>query len=71
MKRILLAESVTDRVTGLYAMGDKPRKISNQMEEYLGYRVSADTICIFTDRVLSEIKDGKFSGCLIQSIPIV
>ncbi|TWV11130.1 IS256 family transposase, partial [Bacteroidaceae bacterium HV4-6-C5C] len=48
----ILADSVSDRIIGLYALGNSTREISDWMEENLGNRVSADTISAITDRVL-------------------
>ena len=44
-RETILAEGVADRIIGLYAMGNSTREISDWMEENLGNRVSADTIC--------------------------
>lgn len=55
-RETILAESVADRIIGLYALGNSTRQISDWMEENLGNRVSADTISAITDRVLPEIK---------------
>src|SRR5574344_1125773 len=40
----ILADSVSDRIIGLYALGNSTREISYWMEEKMGNRVSADTI---------------------------
>lgn len=58
-RETILAEGVSDRIIGLYAMGNSTREISNWMEENLGNRVSADTISAITDRVLPEIQSWK------------
>jgi len=58
-RETVLAEGVSDRIIGLYAMGNSTRQISDWMEENLGNRVSADTISAITDRVLPEIKAWK------------
>ena len=52
---MVLAEDVSDRIIGLYALGN---------------RVSADTISAITDRVLPEIKAWK-SRSLDSVYPIV
>lgn len=52
----ILADGVTDRIIGLYAMGNSTRQISDWMEENLGNRISAETISSITDRVLPEIQ---------------
>ena len=52
----ILADGVADRITGLYALGNSTREISDWMEENLGNRVSANTISSITDRVLPEIQ---------------
>ncbi|WP_370526906.1 IS256 family transposase [Bacteroides sp. 51] len=58
-RETILAESVADRIIGLYALGNSTRQISDWMEENLGNRVSADTISSITDRVLPEIKSWR------------
>lgn len=55
----VLAEGVSDRIIGLYALGNSTREISDWMEENLGTRVSADTISSITDRVLPEIQTWR------------
>lgn len=52
----ILAESVADRIIGLYTLGNSTREISYWMEENRGNRVSADTISSITDRVLPELQ---------------
>jgi len=69
-RETVLAESVADRIIGLYALGNSTREISNWMEENLGNRVSAETISSITDRVLPEIKSWK-SRVLEEVYPIV
>jgi transposase-like protein len=66
----VLAESVSDRIIGLYALGASTREISDWMEEQLGNRVSADTISAITDRVLPEIQAWR-SRSLDSVYPIV
>lgn len=58
-RETILAEGVSDRIIGLYALGNSTREISDWMEENLGNRVSAETISSITDRVLPEIKAWK------------
>lgn len=55
-RETILAEGVTDRIIGLYAMGNSTREISDWMEENLSNCISTDTISAITDRVLPEIK---------------
>lgn len=69
-RETILAESVADRIIGLYALGNSTRQISDWMEENLGNRVSADTISSITDRVLPEIKAWR-SRPLESVYPIV
>jgi len=69
-RETILAESVADRIIGLYALGNSTRQISDWMEENLGNRVSADTISSITDRVLPEIKAWR-SRPLESTYPIV
>jgi putative transposase len=58
-RETILAESVSDRIISLYALGNSTREISSWMEENLGNRISAETISSITDRVLPEIKAWK------------
>ena len=53
---MVLAEDVSDRIIGLYALGN---------------RVSADTISAITDRVLPEIKAWKLIICLSLPLLLV
>ncbi len=55
----VLADSVSDRIIGLYALGNSTRQISDWMEENLGNRVSADTISSITDRILPELQSWR------------
>ena len=66
----VLAEGVSDRIIGLYALGTSTREISDWMEENLGNRVSAETISSITDRVLPEIQSWR-SRPLDSIYPIV
>ena len=69
-RETVLAEGVSDRIIGLYALGNSTRQISDWMEENLGNRVSAETISAITDRVLPEIKAWR-SRSLDPVYPIV
>lgn len=69
-RETILAESVVDRIIGLYALGNSTRQISDWMEENPGNRVSAETISSITDRVLPEIK-ARRSRPLESIYPIV
>ncbi|MDB9150159.1 IS256 family transposase, partial [Parabacteroides distasonis] len=69
-RETVLAESVADRIIGLYALGNSTREISDWMEENLGNRVSSETISSITDRVLPEIKAWR-SRSLDPVYPIV
>ncbi len=51
--------SISDRIIGLYALGNSTREISDWMEENLGNRISADTISAITDRVLPELQSWR------------
>lgn len=55
----ILADSLADRIIGLYAIGNSAREISDIMEEQFGNRISAETISSITDRVLPEIQSWK------------
>lgn len=69
-RETVLAESASDHIIGLYALGNSTRKISDWMEENLGNRVSADTISSITERLLPEIKAWKTQS-LDSVYPIV
>lgn len=55
----ILADSLADRIIGLYAIGNSTREISDILEEQFGNRLSAETISSITDRVLPEIQSWK------------
>lgn len=63
----ILADSLADRIIGLYAIGNSTREISDILEEQFGNRISAETISSITDRVLPEIQSWKtdlWTGCI-------
>lgn len=66
----ILADSLADRIIGLYAIGNSTREISDILEEQFGNRISAETISSITDRVLPEIQSWK-SRSLDPVYPIV
>ena len=66
----VLADSLADRIIGLYAIGTSTREISDLLEEQFGNRISAETISSITDRVLPEIQSWK-SRPLDRTYPIV
>lgn len=55
----ILADSLADRIIGLYAIGNSTREISDSLEEQFGNRISAETISSITDRVIPEIQSWK------------
>lgn len=55
----ILADSLANRIIGLYAIGNSTREISDILEEQFGNRISAETISSITDRVLPEIQSWK------------
>lgn len=55
----ILADSLADRIIGLYSIGNSTREISDILEEQFGNRISAETISSITDRVLPEIQNWK------------
>ena len=55
----ILADSLADRIIGLYAIGNSTREISDILEKQFGNRISAETISSITDRVLPEIQSWK------------
>ena len=66
----ILADSLADRIIGLYAIGNSTREISDILEEQFGNRISAETISSITDRVLPEIQAWK-SRAVESGYPIV
>lgn len=55
----ILADSLADRIIGLYAVGTSTREISRLMEEQFGNRISPETISSVTDRVLPELQSWR------------
>lgn len=55
----VLADSLADRIIGLYAVGTSTREISRLMEEQFGNRISPETISSITDRVLPELQSWR------------
>lgn len=55
----ILADSLADRIIGLYAVGTSTREISRLMEEQFGNRISPETISSSTDRVLPELQSWR------------
>ena len=53
------ADSLANRIIGLYAIGNSTREISDILEEQFGNRISAETISSITDHVLPEIQSRK------------
>ena len=58
-RECILADSVSDCIIGLYALGSSTREISDWMEENLGNRVSVDIISSITDRILPELQSWR------------
>jgi len=69
-RETVLADSLADRILGLYAIGNSTRDISNILEEQYGNKISADTISAITDRILPELQAWK-SRPLDSVYPIV
>lgn len=55
----ILADSLSERIIGLYALGTSTREISELMEEQFGNRISPETISAITDRVLPELQSWR------------
>lgn len=55
----ILADSLADRIIGLYAVGTSTREISRLMEEQFGNHISPETISSVTDRVLPELQSWR------------
>ncbi len=69
-RETILADSLSDRILGLYATGTSTRDISDILEESFGTRISAETISAITDRVLPEVTAWR-SRTLDPVYPIV
>ena len=66
----ILAESLSEWIIGLYALGTSTREISELMEEQFGNKLSAETISAITDRVLPELQSWR-NRALDAVYPIV
>lgn len=66
----ILADSLADRIIGMYAIGNTTRDISDALYEQFGNRISAETISAVTDRVLPEVQSWK-NRALDAVYPIV
>ena len=55
----ILADSLSERIIGLYALGTSTREISDLLEEQFGNRISAETISAVTDRILPELQSWR------------
>jgi transposase-like protein len=69
-RECILADSLSERIIGLYALGTSTREISELMEEQFGNRISPETISAITDRVLPELQSWRNRG-LDAVYPIV
>lgn len=54
--KTVLAEGMSEKIIGLYALGTSMREIGDWMEEHLGNHVFPETISSITACVLPEIK---------------
>jgi transposase-like protein len=52
----ILADSLADRILGLYAIGNSTREISDILEEQFGNRISAETISSIRECKLNCVK---------------
>ena len=66
----ILADSVSDPIIGLCALGNSTRKISDWIEENEGNRVSANTISPVSNRILPELQ-SRHSRPLDSVDPII
>ena len=66
----ILADSLSERIIGLYSLGTSTREISELMEEQFGNRISPETISAITDRVVPELQSWRNRG-LDAVYPIV
>lgn len=55
----ILADSLSERIIGLYALGTSTREISELLEEHFGNNISAETISTITDRMLPELHSWR------------
>ena len=74
-RETILAEGMADRIINMYAFGTSTRDISKYFEREFDSRLSAETICSITDRVLPEIKawrsrmlDPVYAICWLDAI---
>ena len=74
-RETILAEGMADRIINMYAFGTSTRDISKYFEREFDTRLSAETICSITDRVLPEIKawrsrmlDPVYAICWLDAI---
>lgn len=58
-RETILADSMADRIIGMYAIGTSTRDISTYFEREFNTSLSAETISAITDRVIPEIKEWK------------
>lgn len=58
-RETILAESMADKILGMYVLGTSTREISRYFEVEFNTRLSADTISAITDRVLPELQEWR------------
>ncbi len=58
-RETILAESLTNKIIGLYGLGMSLRDISNHIEEMYDMSISATTLSQITDKVIPEIKQWQ------------
>lgn len=58
-RETVLADSMADKIIGMYALGSSTRDISAYFKREFDTAMSAETISAITDRVLPELEDWK------------
>lgn len=58
-RETILAESLQDKIIGLYGMGMSYRDISQHIEEMYDMDISHDTLSSITDRIIPQVKEWQ------------
>lgn len=58
-RETILAESLQDKIIGLYGLGMSYRDISKHIEEMYDMEISHDTLSSITDRIIPQVKEWQ------------
>lgn len=58
-RETILADSLEDKIIGLYGLGTSLRDISNHIKEMYDTEISATTLSSITDRIIPQIKEWQ------------